>query len=285
MEYRGCVDGCQRLVCWWVGRNRSGGGAQRHTHQHECYGISMASRRRSSSNSKPASKKEKLYGQELGKIGRAAERGKAVNKVQAKMGEYSKQVMQNKKMRDMPVKRKVQEMGLQLGVAALTNPNTLRGVQSGVARGVNAVRNTGIPARASNAVRRRQIIVHGTPNEIKGNYLIPKAGSPASPTEPVVFGWNPTKKLGISAVNNPVPYTQGKGKVIVGSAPKSAVTSGDTEAILKSTKPVKVLGSVDPNKNFSQYDAELRKLLKRSGASINTKRPVAPKPSNKTKRF
>jgi hypothetical protein len=244
----------------------------------------MASRRRSSSNGRSASKKEKLYGQELGKIGRAAERGKAVNKVQAKHNEYSKQVMQNKKMRDMPVKRKVQEMGLQLGVAALTNPGTLRGVQSGVARGVNAARNTGIPARISNTVRGRQVIVHGTPNEIKGNYLIPKAGSPESPTKPVVFGFEPTKKYGVQAVNNPVPYTQGKGKVVVGSAKKSA-TSSPMPGVVKSTQPVKVIGSVDPNKNFSQYDAELRRLLKRSGASINTKRPAAPKPSNKTKRF
>ena len=77
---------------------------------------------------KPASKKEKLYGQELGKIGRAAERGGPVNTVQQKMGAYSEQVMQNKANRDMPVKRKVQEMGLQLGVAALTNPNTLKGI-------------------------------------------------------------------------------------------------------------------------------------------------------------
>jgi hypothetical protein len=107
---------------------------------HLCYSYNMASKKIVKPNYqgsladykkslKPtSSKKEKLYGQELGKIGRAAERGGPVNTVQKKMGAYSEQVMQNKANRDMPVKRKVQEMGLQLGVAALTNPNTLRGV-------------------------------------------------------------------------------------------------------------------------------------------------------------
>jgi hypothetical protein len=105
---------------------------------------------------KPASKKEKLYGQELGKIGRAAERGAPVNTVQQKMGTYSEQVMQNKANRDMPVKRKVQEMGLQLGVAALTNPNTLRGVTNTVNKGVSAIQNLKSPTYYG---------IHGSPTE------------------------------------------------------------------------------------------------------------------------
>ena len=115
---------------------------------------------------KPASKKEKLYGQELGKIGRAAERGAPVNTVQQKMGAYSEQVMQNKALRDMPVKRKVEEMGLQLGVAALTSPGTLRSIQSGVARGLSSVpqsvqQNVG---RGISRITRRDIVgVHVSP--------------------------------------------------------------------------------------------------------------------------
>jgi hypothetical protein len=105
---------------------------------------------------KPASKKEKLYGQELGKIGRAAERGGPVNTVQQKMGAYSEQVMQNKANRDMPVKRKIQEMGLQLGVAALTNPNTLRGVTNTVNKGVSAIQNLKSPTYYG---------IHGSPTE------------------------------------------------------------------------------------------------------------------------
>jgi hypothetical protein len=54
-----------------------------------------------------SSKKEKLLGQELGKTGRAAERGKPVTNAQKGLGNYSRQTMQNKKMRDMPVKQKL----------------------------------------------------------------------------------------------------------------------------------------------------------------------------------
>lgn len=101
---------------------------------------------------KPASKKEKLYGQELGKIGRAAERGGPVNIVQQKMGAYSEQVMQNKALRDMPIKRKIQDLGLQLTVSAAINPNTFKGIQSGVARGINTI-------------RRQEVWVHSSPQQ------------------------------------------------------------------------------------------------------------------------
>lgn len=237
------------------------------------------------SRTKPVfTKKEKLHGQELGKTGRAAERGGAVNKTQKVAGRRAEQQMYANRMKNTPIKQKLSGIALDLAVTAAVSPGTLRNVQTGLERGVNAVRNTGIPARISNTVRGRQVIVHGTPNKIEGSYLQPRAGSPESPKEPVVFGFPANKKYGLQAINNPVPYTQGKGSVVVGSAKKSA-TSSPIPGVVKSTKPVKVIGEVNPNKNFSQYDAELRKLLKRSGASIGA-RPSAPRVStSKTKRF
>ena len=72
--------------------------------------------------------KKALYSDELGKIGRAAERGGPVNKVQKEHGEYSEQVMYANKMKNMPFKKKLEELGLQLTVAAATNPELGRGV-------------------------------------------------------------------------------------------------------------------------------------------------------------
>lgn len=72
--------------------------------------------------------KKALYSDELGKIGRAAERGGPVNKVQKEHGEYSEQVMYANKMKNMPFKKKLEELGLQLTVAAATNPQLGRGV-------------------------------------------------------------------------------------------------------------------------------------------------------------
>jgi hypothetical protein len=85
----------------------------------------------------------------------------------------------------------------------------------------------------------------------------------------VVFGWKPTKKLAINTVNSPLEYAKSSGSVVVGKVPKSAVSVGDTDAILKSTKPVKVVGQVKAPGNFTEYDAELRRMLKRAGANID----------------
>jgi len=172
---------------------------------------------------KPASKKEKLYGQELGKIGRAAERGGPVNTVQQKMGAYSEQVMQNKAMRDMPVKRKVEDLGLLLGVSALTSPGTLRGIQSGVARGATAAAK--IPtqigpevAALKNFVKGEQVVIRGMrgpggqvtstqpPYMSPSSYQMPKVVEPegfVNPAQslhsklgnkPVLWAWDPKAK-------------------------------------------------------------------------------------------
>jgi len=136
-------------------------------------------------------------------------------------------------------------------------------------KAASKVVESGVPARVVNKVTGQQVMVHGTPHEIVGGYLSPRAGSIASPTEPVVFGWNPTKELAVNTVNAPLEYSMGSGHVIVGKAPKSAVSLGDTDAILRSTKPVKVVGQVNAPGNFTQYETELRRMLKRAGANID----------------
>ncbi len=138
-----------------------------------------------------------------------------------------------------------------------------------VGKAASKVVESGVPAKVVNKLTGQQVMVHGTPNQISGGFISPRAGSPASPTEPVVFGWNPKKKFEIDVVNNPLDYAKGSGRVVVGKVSKSAVSVGDTDAILKSTKPVKIVGQVKAPGNFTEYDAELRRMLKRAGANVD----------------
>jgi hypothetical protein len=83
------------------------------------------------SKEKKLSKKQAaLYGQELGKIGRAAERGKAVNKAQEKMNDLSQKQMIYNKLKNQPIRQKLEGVGLTLAVTAATNPNLGRNFQT-----------------------------------------------------------------------------------------------------------------------------------------------------------
>jgi hypothetical protein len=83
------------------------------------------------SKEKKLSKKQAaLYGQELGKIGRAAERGGAVNKAQEKMNDLSQKQMVYNKLKNQPIRQKLEGVGLTLAVTAATNPNLGRNFQT-----------------------------------------------------------------------------------------------------------------------------------------------------------
>lgn len=72
--------------------------------------------------------KKALYSDELGKIGRAAERGGPVNKVQEKHREFSEKQMAYNKVKNEPIRQKLAGIGVGLVVAAATNPQLGRGV-------------------------------------------------------------------------------------------------------------------------------------------------------------
>jgi hypothetical protein len=189
------------------------------------------------------------------------------------MGEYSKQVMQNKKMRDMPVKRKVQEMGLQLGVAALTSPGTLRGVQSGVARGVNAVRG-------------REVWVHSSPQQGLGSITpqVSPGGRPRFQKDtPLTFGVRApakgtqdylpeyVKEITTAYNSRGALGTAGKPKsVYVTKVPKTNIVA--TEATGKwgvSSAPQKVVREISvAGKTARQLEAEIAAATKAAGQRL-----------------
>lgn len=85
-----------------------------------------------------SSKKEQLFGQELGKIGRAAERGGPVNKVQKEHGEYSAEVMRRKALKDMPLKNKLESFSDILIAQAVANPGSLMPSKIGIHHSVTS---------------------------------------------------------------------------------------------------------------------------------------------------
>ena len=95
-------------------------------------------------------------------------------------------------------------------------------------KGIRATVNTGIPARIGNRVTGQKVLVHGTPDfeKLIGNRLMPKAGSPGSPTEKVVFGYNPQFKGSGSAdylEGSVKQYTGPKGGAIIAKFPKKSL--------------------------------------------------------------
>lgn len=225
---------------------------------------------------KPASsKKEKLFSQELGKIGRAAERGGPVNEVQKQHGEYSEQVMYANKMKNMPFKKKLQDLGIQLTVSAATNPNTLRAITGGV-------------AKATNVLSGKQVVVHGSPTQSL-SVIEPRTGSNAAPTEKVAYGWNPSAKNSASFVaQNAQTSATGAGSIYVAKAPKLSTKyeEGFDKAITKTSSPMKVVKEITvQGKTQGQIREELASTLKRAGAPLKTGKtaPVLKKPP--TKRF
>lgn len=139
-----------------------------------------------------------------------------------------------------------------------------------------AIARTGVPARIANVVTRQKVIVHGTPNRIQGNFIRPAAGSPGSPNEAVVFGWNPRHKGSKQFVPSSArEYTQGTGSAVVAKVPKSSLKSIHAEKgnvgakqtpWVVSKSPARVVSQVPANSK--NYESELAKALKRAGAPL-----------------
>ena len=91
-------------------------------------------------------------------------------------------------------RQSVTEMSKSAILDALITGGAL-GVGVGVQKGLNAVADSGLPARIGNTIRGEEVIVHGTGRPVVGNYLNP-AKSPISPDVPTVSGWNTSHQPG-----------------------------------------------------------------------------------------
>ena len=152
---------------------------------------------------------------------------------------------------------------------------------------------SGIPARIANKVTGQKVLVHGTPDfeQLIGNKLMPKAGSPGSPTEKVVFGYNPEFKGSGNAdylEGSVRQYTGPKGGAVIAKFPKKSLKKLEYEAHnsglvnhmaakgnpvdpknppwVLSESPAKIVAKVPVNSG--DFKNQLAKELKRAGAPL-----------------
>ena len=141
---------------------------------------------------------------------------------------------------------------------------------------LGAVGRTPLGQRGINVITRQKVMVHGTPGAIEGKYVLPKSGSPGSPKEAVVFGWNPRHRGSRQFVPSSArEYTQGTGSAVVAKVPKSSLKSIHAEKgnvgakqtpWIVSKSPARVVSQVPANSK--NYESELAKALKRAGAPL-----------------
>lgn len=149
------------------------------------------------------------------------------------------------------------------------------------AAGVGAakvVAKTGVAARVANKLTGKTVMVHGTGNPLEGTALRPVGGSPGSPDESVVFGWNPRYKGAKDTVPTNVQEYAAKTwnmsdtpqyNVVIGKGSRRAVTKVEgNPAILKSTKPVEIKAVVKADVDYETYIKNLSRELKKAGAPL-----------------
>lgn len=150
------------------------------------------------------------------------------------------------------------------------------GVGVGVQKGLNAVADSGIPARIGNAIRGEKVIVHASPT--KGmTFIQPHAGSNQLPDDSVVFGWDPQRPgMDYRITRAATPYltkneTGELGSFYVGKIKKNQIVTPpqlQNSAQVVSSGPAKVVAEIPAlNKPFAQLDSEVKRQLRLAGAS------------------
>ena len=176
-------------------------------------------------------------------------------------------------------------------------------IQTGAAKVVEGIKNTGLPARVVNKMKNETVLVHGSPKsgltEIKptaSSNLI----SNENPGYAVAYGWKPEEVVSTTQlVKNVEFYAQGQknyrvnplGEKIV-PEPTGYVTkvninaAAPTQKFLKepgivakgnwaSVKPLKIVDKIPMSgKTIAQLEQEFFKKIKRAGGKL----PAKPKP-------
>jgi len=159
--------------------------------------------------------------------------------------------------------------------------------------GGRALAKTGVAARIANRVTGKTVMVHGTPNKIVGDSLLPKYGSNAAPGESALFGWNPrSKNAKTTLAENAARYSEmsGRGPIegivpernVVVAKVKTSKTNlgqpGSSPDFVRSSDPAKIVSVVkapgSPGVTYESYIKELNKALRKAGSPIRGENPV-----------
>lgn len=168
-----------------------------------------------------------------------------------------------------------------------------------------AVAKTGVAARVANKLTGQTVVLHGTGEVLKnpktgvpyrfnaqgkpldkGAYLEPRAGSPALPDTPAVFGWNPKNLDGYGNIENQLQIYSSQARnfgygtqsvdfvpqrqVVVGKAKTRTVRpQGTNTAIQEVLGPVKIKQIVKTDLPMMDYYDQLGLAAKRAGAKTS----------------
>lgn len=163
------------------------------------------------------------------------------------------------------------------------------------------IAQSGLPQRLANTLKRETVVLHGTGEVLKnpktnapyrfdakgkpldkGAVLQPRAGSPALPDTPAVFGWNPKYLDGMGNVENQLeiyskqqrsfgyaadtPGFVPQNQVVVGTAKTKTVRAqGSNDAIQEILSPVKIKQIVKTDQPLMQYYKQLGEATKKAG--------------------
>lgn len=155
-------------------------------------------------------------------------------------------------------------------------------------------------AALRNYLTKQQVILHGSPLPVKGNQLIPVAGSQAAQDVPAVFSLHPEYPNALSDIADysTIPFSQrgyvpknsagktvpmdkkllksAQGNVIIGRTPKSNLLdfiTGEPSSgvgVYKSTQPIDIVERVSAKQNYNKYIEDALQALKRQGVGTKT---------------
>lgn len=195
------------------------------------------------------------------------------------------------------VKEQAKIAGTTLAIQAATSA-----AGAAASKVIPKIAQSGLPQRLANTLKRETVVLHGTGEVLKnpktgvpyrfdakgkpldkGAILQPRAGSPALPDTPAVFGWNPKYLDGMGSVENQLQiYSQQQrsfgyaadtpgfvpqNQVVVGTAKTKTVRPQDSnDAIQEVLGPVKIKQIVKTDQPLMQYYNQLSEVTKKAGA-------------------
>jgi len=212
-----------------------------------------------------------------------------------------------------------------MGQAALRGPDALSrqvllnaallAAGEGVGYGVGKVAQKVTPELAAlrNYLTNQEVVLHGTPLPVKGNKLVPFAGSEASPEAATIFTSHPFAQdaIGDTMRYANIPFGRRgyfpKGMtqeeiaaaletyqptVVVGRTPKSNLYDFLNEmpmskpSLYKSSEPIKIVDRIEAAGKFSpgendRYNALVQEALKKAGVGTKTAKLLAKIPKKK----
>ena len=163
------------------------------------------------------------------------------------------------------------------------------GATAAVGAGVAAVRSGRVVnpvAAARNLAKGEKVVVHGTPNQLQGRFIEPRAESWGAQElgKPVVYNFDPravkaknTIPYRVQEYANPSlyfdPSKQSQFNAVIGRTPKSSVKTHSATGYRYSESPVSIDKVVKTNKPPEQLAVELQRELRKMGTQMRGTTP------------